>query len=89
MLIALATVFGCLAPANAQSTQFDVTRKLSLAAAKGELSSQQVIVFKEQISNALKSNSRAIQNERLTAIGDRIERQRKPRRVASRLFGWF
>lgn len=89
MLVTLATMFGCIDSAYAQSAEADASRKLSLAAAKGELSSQQVIVFQEQIRTATKSSTGIARQKRLAEIAQHIERARKQKQVADRLFNWF
>jgi 5-bromo-4-chloroindolyl phosphate hydrolysis protein len=90
MLIAVATTIGCVDNACAQTAGADVSRKLSLAAAKGELSSQQILLFRQQIEEANKVKASAIQRERLATISQKIDRARSTKRIASgRLFGWF
>jgi hypothetical protein len=90
MLFAVACLLGSIAPALAGFPEADVSRKLSVAAAKGELTNQQVLVFKEQISNALKGHDRSLQDQRLGAISYQIDRARKSRSIASRgIFRWF
>lgn len=89
MLIALATMFGCIDSAYAQSAEADARRNLSLAAAKGELNHQQVIAFQEQIRAVTKSSAGIARQKRFAEIAQNIERARKQKQLADRRFNWF
>jgi hypothetical protein len=68
----------------------DINRKLAVAAAKGELTQSQVIVFREQLKAVAKTNSAQSKQQKLAAIAARIDRARNAKRsVASRFLPWF
>jgi len=60
----------------------EVNHKLSLAAARGELTNRQVIAFRSEIQNAKTQIA-------LTRLAQSIDRARKPKRIATKLFGLF
>lgn len=85
---------GCLAQqALAQpgtDAQADISRRVAIAAAKGELTQSQVIVFREQLKAASANKSAQAKQQQLVGIAVRLDRARNAKRsVASRFLPWF
>jgi hypothetical protein len=92
IIVVIAIAIGCaqfLAVRTEEPTPTNINRKLTLAAAKGELTDREVMDFRERIEVASHIKPRKESDRALTALSDQIDHARKTKRVVSRQLNLF